>query len=134
MTQAHEHSHDHTHAHSHEAPQEGGPVIVLTEKALAEVGRLLQAEKLAETHFLRIKVVGGGCSGLSYQLAFDNQSQAGDVTYPQAGGFKVVVDPQSKQYLHGTVLDYLDTFGGGGFTFRNPNAKSTCGCGSSFSA
>ncbi len=117
------------HAHAHE-----GPVVQLTDKAAEQVKRLLETEKIAGTHFLRVKVVGGGCSGLSYQLAFDDKRVEGDVEYSYPQGFKVVVDPAARQYLHGTVLDYVDAFGGGGFTFRNPMAKSTCGCGSSFSA
>ena len=117
------------------APREGAAgdgAVSLTEKAQGQVLRLLEKEGMTDTHHLRVKVVGGGCSGLSYQLAFDDKIEDDDIVheYPK---FKVLVGPDAKEYLNGTVVDFVEAFGGGGFQFRNPNAESTCGCGSSFS-
>lgn len=123
-----------TENQSPETPQEhsGGAPVNLTEKAQAQVVRLLEKENMRETHHLRVKVVGGGCSGLSYQLAFDDTVAGDDIVldYPD---FKVLVGPEAREYLNGTVIDFVEAFGGGGFQFRNPNAESTCGCGASFS-
>jgi iron-sulfur cluster assembly accessory protein len=81
---------------------------------------------------LRIRVVAGGCSGFSYDLAFDDQVQESDKIF-DSNGVKVVIDERSLPHLDGTQLDFVDTMLGRGFTFNNPNAKSSCGCGSSFS-
>jgi iron-sulfur cluster assembly accessory protein len=81
---------------------------------------------------LRVKVVAGGCSGFSYDLAFDDQIQSNDKVF-DAHGVKVIIDDRSYPHLDGTELDFVDTMLGRGFTFSNPNAKSSCGCGSSFS-
>ena len=119
------------HTHDGGAPQ-GGPPVKLTDKAQQQVMRLLEKENMLATHFLRVKVVGGGCSGMSYQLAFDDKMEEGDAVLDFTK-FKVVVGEDAREYLNGTVIDFVEAFGGGGFQFRNPNAASTCGCGTSFS-
>jgi iron-sulfur cluster assembly protein len=105
-------------------------MIQVTEKAAEEVKGLLAKEKL-EGYGLRVSVAGGGCSGLSYKLHFDKEAQQGDKVFEQHG-VKIFVDPKSYLYLNGTTLDYSDGLNGTGFTFSNPNATGTCGCGTSF--
>lgn len=105
-------------------------MIEMTEKAAAEVRDLMAKENLAG-YGLRVSVAGGGCSGLSYRLVFEKEAQNGDKVFEQHG-IKVIVDPKSYLYLNGTTLDYTDGLNGTGFTFTNPNAKGTCGCGTSF--
>lgn len=85
-----------------------------------------------ENLFIRVGVEGGGCSGLMYQLEFDNTINEDDKTF-EDNGVKVVVDKKSYLYLLGTVLDYSGGLNGKGFIFQNPNADRTCGCGESFS-
>ena len=80
---------------------------------------------------MRIMVVGGGCSGFSYEMEFDDVKQPTDFVLEE-DGLKILVDPMSLQYLEGTKVDYVESFQFTGFRFENPNAKSTCGCGSSF--
>ena len=106
-------------------------MIQLTEKAAEKVREIRQAENIENGLGLRLRVVGGGCSGFSYDLYFD-EMQASDKTF-EVHGVKVVVDPMSLQYLIGTEIDYVEGLHGAGFKFGNPNVKSTCGCGSSFS-
>jgi iron-sulfur cluster assembly protein len=108
-------------------------VVSITEAAAQQIKRLLDQEGKLETHALRMKVVGGGCSGLQYQLAFDDQVRENDAEV-EAAGVRLVVDEKSALYLVGTTLDYVDTLMESGFTIKNPNAKSTCGCGQSFGA
>lgn len=81
---------------------------------------------------LRVSVVGGGCSGFSYQMNFENQTNGIDKAY-EFDGLRVFVDQASLMYLSGTKIDYIETLEGSGFKFENPNVKTTCGCGSSFS-
>jgi iron-sulfur cluster assembly accessory protein len=81
---------------------------------------------------LRVAVVGGGCSGFSYHMAFENQENPTDNVY-DFDGLKVLVDQMSEMYLDGVSIDYIESLEGAGFKFNNPNVKSTCGCGSSFS-
>ena len=90
------------------------------------------AQAASEDTGLRVRVVGGGCSGFQYQLVFDTP-QTGDQVF-ESDGVKVVVDPKSFLYLNGTEIDYVDGLNGAGFTMKNPNAKGGCGCGSSFTA
>lgn len=108
-------------------------LIEVTESAAGQIKRLLDAEGKAATHALRMKVVGGGCSGLSYQLSFDPNLKETDAQVENAG-VRVVIDEKSALYLVGTTLDYIDTLMESGFKIQNPNAKNSCGCGSSFSA
>jgi len=107
--------------------------IQLTPKAVEMVREVRTKEGFSEHHALRVSVVGGGCSGFSYQLTFDDQTQEGD-TVTEYGGVRVLVDPTSAQYLVGTQIDFVSSLHGGGFKFSNPKATRTCGCGSSFNA
>ena len=105
--------------------------ITLTPKAVAEVGRLMATGNIPDRHGLRLSVKGGGCSGLSYVLGFDENPGDADKIM-EAGGLRVFVDPKSLFYISGTVLDFSDGLNGKGFVFNNPQAQRTCGCGSSF--
>ncbi len=107
------------------------PMLSLTEKAAEKVKEIQTAENIDTTYGLRLRVVGGGCSGFAYDLYFD-QVNEGDRTF-DSHGVKLVVDAMSLQYLAGTQVDYVEGLQGAGFKFQNPNVKSTCGCGSSFS-
>jgi iron-sulfur cluster insertion protein len=107
--------------------------VLLTAKAVEMVKHLRAKEGLPEGHALRVAVVGGGCSGFSYQLDFDDGPKADD-TVLEYEGIRVLVDAASAQYLSGTEIDYVSGLHGGGFKFSNPKATHTCGCGSSFSA
>lgn len=107
--------------------------VSLTDMAVKQVKELKQAQKLGDTVFLRMGVKGGGCSGMSYSLEFDTEMTPHDREF-EVDGIKVVVDKKSYLYLTGTTLDYVQQGLTGGFTFVNPNAKSSCGCGTSFSA
>lgn len=109
------------------------PLIDVTEAAAKRVQRALAEEGKAETHALRLKVVGGGCSGLSYDLAFDDRVRETDVQI-EAHGVRVLVDEKSALFLSGSVLDFADSLMDYGFKVRNPNATSSCGCGQSFGA
>ncbi len=104
--------------------------ITLTEAARKEVLRVIKENDLKDS-VLRMGVRGGGCSGLSYTLGFDQEVSPTDFVY-EFDGFKVVVDMKSHMFLDGTELDYVSDLLGGGFKFNNPNARRTCGCGSSF--
>jgi len=106
--------------------------VILTETASKQVKKLMQDQKLEQV-FLRMGVKGGGCSGLSYSLEFDTEKGKHDKTF-EIDGVPVVVDAKSYLYLNGTTLDYVTEGLQGGFTFVNPQAKSSCGCGTSFSA
>ncbi len=106
-------------------------ILGLTEKA-AEMVKKIQADENIEAGYgLRLRVVGGGCSGFAYDLYFDQVTEM-DRTF-ESHGVKLVVDQMSLQYLAGTTVDYVEGLQGAGFKFGNPNVKSTCGCGSSFS-
>ena len=108
------------------------PVISLTEAAIKEVKRLVNVQGITEGG-LRLGVKGGGCSGLSYTINFDEKIGPHDQVY-DIEGVKVIVDAKSAIYLQGTQLDYQKDLMGGSFKFVNPNANKTCGCGESFSA
>jgi iron-sulfur cluster assembly protein len=107
--------------------------VSLTATAVKQVRELKQAQSLGDEVFLRMGVRGGGCSGMSYALEFDTEKTAHDREF-EIDGIKVVIDTKSYLYLAGTTLDYVREGLTGGFTFVNPNAKSSCGCGTSFSA
>lgn len=107
--------------------------LKLSETAIKQVKQLKTAQNLAEDVFLRMGVKGGGCSGMSYQLEFDSELGPHDKEF-DIEGVKVVCDKKSYLYLNNTMLDYVTQGLTGGFTFVNPNAKSACGCGTSFSA
>ena len=107
--------------------------LALSENAAQQVRELKQTQNLPENVFLRVGVKGGGCSGMSYSLEFDSELTPHDREF-EIDGIKVVCDKKSYIYLNGTTLDYVRQGLTGGFTFVNPNAKSSCGCGTSFSA
>ena len=108
--------------------------ITLTEKAAKEVQRIIEEQKLEDGVVLRVGVTGGGCSGFSYALGFDKSyDEATDSRY-EAHGVAMVVDKKSALYLDGTTVDFYDGIDKRGFTFENPNAVKSCGCGSSFQA
>ncbi len=114
---------------THQADEE--PMLSLTEKAAEKVKEIQAAENIEASYGLRLRVVGGGCSGFAYDLYFDQVTEM-DRTF-DSHGVKLVVDQMSLQYLAGTTVDYVEGLQGAGFKFNNPNVKSTCGCGSSFS-
>ena len=107
-------------------------MITVSERASLQVDNLMSQENLGGDYFIRVSVVGGGCSGLSYKMDFDNEDQEGDQVF-ESNGKKVVCDLKSFLYLCGTELDFSDGLNGKGFQFNNPNANRTCGCGESFS-
>ena len=105
-------------------------IIEITDKAKAEIARIFSAQE-DKTQGLRLGVIGGGCSGLSYKIDFGAQKERDNILeYPE---FRVFIDPKSSIYLKGIVLDFKDGLQGKGFVFDNPNAKNTCGYGESFS-
>jgi iron-sulfur cluster assembly accessory protein len=103
--------------------------VSITERAAEKIKKLLAAEK-KEDQGLRLKIVGGGCSGLQYKVDIDQQ-KAGDRVFEKAGA-KVLIDMKSLLYLNGTELDYKEGLMESGFVFQNPNVKASCGCGTSF--
>lgn len=105
-------------------------LIALTDPAGGKLNALIEREQKGE--FLRVKITGGGCNGLSYKMKFVEAPKRGDILV-RSGGAQVVVDSKSALYLRGTELDYSDKMVGGGFKFSNPNAKASCSCGESFS-
>ena len=105
--------------------------IIITPKAAVEINSIRVQNKVPESYGLRVGVKGGGCSGLSYVLAFDSEPRQGDKIL-DFSGIKVFIDPKSLMYLSGTELDYQDGLNGKGFVFNNPQAAGTCGCGNSF--
>jgi len=105
-------------------------LVSLTALAAEKVLEIRQAEGIEEELALRLRVVGGGCSGFSYDLYFDNKNDMDREL--ESCGVRMVVDQMSLMYLVGTEVDYVDGLAGAGFKFQNPNVKSTCGCGSSF--
>jgi iron-sulfur cluster insertion protein len=107
-------------------------MISLTDKAAVKVREIREAESLGEQG-LRVRVLGGGCSGFSYDLFFEEETTELDQTF-ESHGIPLYIDMMSYQYLDGTEIDYVEGLHGAGFKFINPTAKSTCGCGSSFSA
>jgi len=106
-------------------------MIHVTDKAAEQIRKIMEKEGLQD-HGLRVAVVGGGCSGMSYKLNFEKDTSQGDKVYEDKG-VRLIVDTKSTVFLNGTTLDFSDGLSGTGFTFSNPNAKSTCGCGTSFS-
>ena len=108
--------------------------VVLTEKAAGEVKRIMDDQKLEGEMVLRVAVVGGGCSGFSYSLGFDKNFDEKIDTRYEHHGVPVVVDKKSALYLDGTTVDFYEGIDRRGFTFDNPNAVKSCGCGSSFQA
>ena len=108
-------------------------MVTISNKALEHVIQLMtDGGVTTDTHFLRVGVKGGGCSGLSYTMDFDNKIEDTDDVVEVDNGLKVVIDKKSVLYLYGTQLTYSDGLNGKGFQWENPNASRTCGCGESF--
>lgn len=105
-------------------------MVTLTTTAVEKVKEFLVQHGRPQAG-LRVRVVGGGCSGYQYQLALDDEASTDDAVY-DASGVKVFVDAKSSLYLNGTVIDYIEDIMGSGFRFNNPQAKGSCGCGESF--
>lgn len=108
-------------------------MIEVTTEAARRIRDLLSEDGKAESHGLRMKVIGGGCSGLQYQLSFDDVVRDID-TEIEIDGVRVIVDEKSALYLVGSRLNFVDTLEESGFKIENPNASNTCGCGQSFAA
>ena len=108
-------------------------MIEVTHEAATQIRSLLSEDGKLETHGLRMKVIGGGCSGLQYQLSFDDTVRDVD-TEVEVEGVKVIIDEKSALYLVGSRLNFVDTLQESGFKIENPNASNTCGCGQSFAA
>ena len=106
-------------------------MIQLTENAITKVNEII-AQQEPKPSALRVSVMGGGCSGFQYSMAFETNQMPLDKVYKFDGGLKVFVDQASLLYLENVSIDYVETLEGAGFKFENPNVKSTCGCGSSF--
>jgi len=106
-------------------------MVSITERAVSKVREIIEAQAPRPAG-LRISVVGGGCSGFSYSMSFENSPNMLDKTY-ESDGFKLIIDQASLLYLENVEVDFLDSVEGSGFKFNNPQVKSTCGCGSSFS-
>ena len=111
--------------------REGTPPFTLTESAVRKIKSMMTAEG-KEGYGLRVGVVTGGCAGLSYDLRFQKTPYANDIVFQQ-GDVSIFVNEESHAFLHGIQIDYVDTLKESGFKYKNPNAKSSCGCGTSFS-
>jgi iron-sulfur cluster insertion protein len=121
-----------TDAATADAPHDAPATLIFTDAAARKVGDLITAESNPKL-MLRVYVQGGGCSGLSYGFEFDENLQDGDLCVENQG-VRLLVDPMSVQYLMGAEIDYREGLDGAQFVIRNPNATTTCGCGSSFTA
>ncbi|MCY4644800.1 MAG: iron-sulfur cluster assembly accessory protein [Bacteriovoracales bacterium] len=111
--------------------QDFEPIIAITDKAQKKLIEIVNTSSLGKDHGVRIGVVGGGCSGLSYHIDFDLLKDHDNIIEIEVA--KVFIDPKSAIYLKDTTLDFQDGLNGKGFIFQNPNATNTCGCGESFS-
>lgn len=107
-------------------------MLTLTDKAVEKVKEVLEAEE-GEDLGIRVSVIGGGCSGFQYSMSLEQGALEGDEVVT-LDGFEIYIDEQSKPFLTGTEIDYLETSHGAGFKFNNPNVTGTCGCGESFQA
>ena len=107
--------------------------ITLTEKAATKVKELFKQQGSPDGTGLRVKVVGGGCSGMSYQLAVETSPTPQDKVF-ESQGIRIFLDPKSALFVTGTEIDFQESLMGAGFAFKNPMAKGTCGCGTSFTA
>jgi len=139
---AHAHSHDHSHAdsHQHQKPMPVPQELVFTDAAAAKVKSLIDEEQNPNLN-LRVFITGGGCSGFQYGFTFDDVINNDDRVVEkwvkdlqnEEARVCLLVDPMSFQYLAGAVIDYREDINGATFVIKNPSAKTTCGCGSSFS-
>lgn len=107
-------------------------MIFISDIAKERVLKIWKEDNLTSEHFVRVSVTSGGCSGLTYNMHFDNEQRPTDEVFEDKG-IKIVVDPKSILYLLGTELDFSEGLNGKGFYFNNPNATRTCSCGESFS-
>jgi iron-sulfur cluster assembly protein len=107
-------------------------MIYISDIAKERVLKIWKDDHLSDAHFVRVSVTSGGCSGLTYNMKFDDQQLASDEVFEDKG-IRLVVDPKSILYLLGTTLDFSEGLEGKGFYFNNPNAARTCSCGESFS-
>lgn len=107
-------------------------MVTLTEKAYTKIKKLIEESNYDSTYFLKVEVVGGGCSGLKYNMDFQNKSNIDDVIFEHQD-LKIVTNKKSLLYLIGTELDFSDGLNGKGFEWNNPQASRVCGCGESFS-
>lgn len=107
-------------------------MITITDKAKGKIDQLMQESQMDTDYFLRVSVKGGGCSGLMYDMDFDNEVKADDQFFEDRG-IRIALDMKSFLYLAGTELDFTDGISGKGFNFNNPNASRSCACGESFS-
>jgi iron-sulfur cluster assembly protein len=105
-------------------------IINLTQIAIEEIKNIISKDRLSQELGLRLSVIGGGCSGLSYKMDFTEHKEKDNII--NIDNFKIYIDPKSTIYLKGITLDFKDGLNGKGFVFENPNAKNTCGCGESF--
>ncbi len=110
---------------------DSGSVVTLTDSAVAKIKSMMQKEGKAD-YLLRIGVVTGGCAGLSYEMSFQKKAYDNDIINSQ-GDLKILVNSECVPFLKGIQVDYVDSLKESGFKYRNPNAKSSCGCGTSFS-
>lgn len=108
--------------------------VTLTERAAGEVKKIMADQKMGPEHMLRVGVAGGGCSGFQYALGFDDKYDEKIDSKREYHGVTIVVDKKSDLYLDGTTVDFYEDISRRGFTFDNPNAVKSCGCGSSFQA
>ncbi|MCO5231277.1 MAG: iron-sulfur cluster assembly accessory protein [Chitinophagales bacterium] len=106
-------------------------MIFISDKAKVRVDEMWALENLSPAHFIRVSVTSGGCSGLSYNMSFDNEVKTDDEIFEDRG-IKIAVDARSLMYVIGTTLEFSDGLNGKGFYFENPNASRTCSCGDSF--
>lgn len=115
-----------------EVPESSGSAktVALTARAARQVQKITEQEDLEDGLYLRVAVEGGGCSGLSYKLGLDHKTDEDEIIESQ--GIEIIVDPRHMMYLEGIEIDYPDGLDARGFTFDNPNASESCGCGSSF--
>ncbi len=107
-------------------------VIQLSDRAARQVAHIREKDEIPEDQYLRVGVKGGGCAGMSYELGFDHKTDNDQIV--ETNNVQVLVDKRHALYLAGIVLDFHDGLDARGFTFENPNAQETCGCGTSFSA
>ncbi|MDA0840691.1 MAG: iron-sulfur cluster assembly accessory protein [Planctomycetota bacterium] len=113
--------------------EEFPPLLTLTPVALREVKQILKEQEMSADTVLRVKVVGGGCAGFQYHMGLEEEAGPNDEVM-HIDGVTIAVDEFSAQYIDGVTVDFVESIAGRGFTFDNPQAKSTCGCGSSFNA
>ena len=114
-----------------EIKMENEGIVILTDKAITQVQKIMETTPPEKGFGLRVGVIGGGCSGLSYSIEFSEKKESDNVF--EYGNFILLVDPKSGIYLKGTTIDFKDGLNDKGFVFVNPNADNTCGCGESFS-